>query len=469
MKTIILSIPYTMSARNILRSDIFRILKSNFKVVVLTPLHADNNFRQEFATDNVVIKDLPRVESIFYKLFRRTLDIVEGYYFTRKTRIETLLILRECLKKTKPVTYWVRTAIGCLFSPLLGTLRTLQGSFLQSSYYDRLFSEYDPVLVFLTHPIAIEEFAPAFYAKRLGIKLAAMIHSWDNVTSKSGIRTVTSNRPGRMLPLDFDKVVVWNDIIREELTSYYGYAKDDVSAFGVPQFDSYYNYKPSSRKDFFKKIGADPEKKLILYAAGSSFLLPKQDEVIDIIVKAITDDKFAASSQLLIRAHPGTDMTALRNKFSGCAKVLFSEPGIANAALRCSKGWKPVDGTQAALADILSHCDVTVNVSSTMSLDAAVFDKPIVCVGLDGYKNLPYHKSLLKHYDFTHYKYVMDTGGVKLAKTPEELITYINDYLLDPSFDSSGRRKIREGLCYNPDGKAGERIGRYICELVGAV
>ncbi len=465
MKTIILSIPYSMSARNLLRSELLDRLSKTFKLVILTPLHKDKNFLREFSRTNVVIKGLPKQYSIFFKVFRRILDIVEGCYFTKKTQLDTLLILEQCLKRSKPLTYWSRRAIGAILRPFLPVMRGLQGRFLCSSYYENLLKEFDPALVFLSHPIALEEFSIAFTARNKGVPIVALIHSWDNVTAKSGIRTVTSNRPGRMLPMHFDKVIVWNKIVKKEIMDCYDYESNDVFVAGVPQFDYYYNNKFADRDTFIKQVGADPSKKLLLYSAGSPFILPKQDEVIEGLVKALEDNRFIEPSQLLIRTLPGADMTAVKDKYSGCKDVYVYQPAIANAAVAYNSGWQSGDASQRSLPESLLGSDVTMNVTSTMSLDSVVLDRPTICIGFDGFENSSYFNSVLKHYDYTHYANVMKTGGVQLAKSPDDLISKINDYLKNPELDSKGRKRLRREQCFKVDGKAGVRIASFITDL----
>jgi hypothetical protein len=469
LPTILVSLPYGMSARNILRSQIFHILREGTRIILLTPLHGDPNFRKEFESPGVVIRDLPRSFPILFKAFRYLVDIVESYAFTRETKRETLMILQESLKKDYPLIYFFRIAIGATLGrskTVLKIMRNLQWKFLSHAYYEALFNEFSPDLVFLTHPLALEEFPLAYYAKRRKVPIVAMIHSWDNITAKSGLRTVTSTKPGRMMPFTFEKVIVWNKIMQEELVTFYNYDPRDILIAGVPQFDYYCNGATDGRERFFKKIGAAPQKKLITYAAGSPFLLPKQDEVIQALVDALLTNRFALPVQILIRSHPGTDMQWVRKKFGSIPDVIFDQATVAYSANPFTTGWKADDEDKGHLAEILRYSDVVINVASTMSIDTAIFDKPIICVAFDGKNDFPYHKSIRKHYDFTHYKPIVESDGVSMVRSADELINAINAYLLNPSMRREGRRKIVQELCGQVDGKAGERVGHFILDIL---
>jgi hypothetical protein len=109
-----------------------------------------------------------------------------------------------------------------------------------------------------------------------------------------------------------------------------------------------------------------------------------------------------------------------------------------------------------------------VNIASTTTIDAACFDTPVVNVAFDGPRNVPYEESCKRYYKFDHYKKVVETGGITIANSIDELVQQIERYLDDPSLEATGRARIREEQCYKLDGKSGERIGQYLIELLRA-
>ena len=56
--------------------------------------------------------------------------------------------------------------------------------------------------------------------------------------------------------------------------------------------------------------------------------------------------------------------------------------------------------------------------------------------------------------------------GVRLAKSREDLIKYVNMYLKDPSIDREGRKRMVVEQCYKFDGKSGERIANHVLNLL---
>ncbi len=79
--------------------------------------------------------------------------------------------------------------------------------------------------------------------------------------------------------------------------------------------------------------------------------------------------------------------------------------------------WDPTWSDMIQLAQTLYHSDVLVNVASTISLDAAYLDKPIVCVAFDGNdRRKSYFESCRRIYDFTCWQNVVRCGGVRIAR-----------------------------------------------------
>jgi CDP-glycerol glycerophosphotransferase (TagB/SpsB family) len=119
------------------------------------------------------------------------------------------------------------------------------------------------------------------------------------------------------------------------------------------------------------------------------------------------------------------------------------------------------------LAELMKYTAVNVNVASTITIDAAALDTPVVNVAFDGQVTKPYLESCARYYDYEHYKRIVDTGGVRIARNTDEMMQAIQAYLDDPSLESEGRRRIREEQCWKLDGNSGRRIAEYLIRLMG--
>src|SRR3989344_2684180 len=109
------------------------------------------------------------------------------------------------------------------------------------------------------------------------------------------------------------------------------------------------------------------------------------------------------------------------------------------------------------LADSILHSDVVITWASTMIIDAAAFDKPIVLVGFDASPR-PLSRSIRQYYRYDHHRAILASGGVRLVESPEERAEVVRGYLEYPERDRESREWIRREYAGELDGKAGERL-----------
>ncbi len=128
--------------------------------------------------------------------------------------------------------------------------------------------------------------------------------------------------------------------------------------------------------------------------------------------------------------------------------------------------WDADDVEVRQLANVLGHSDVTLNVRSTLSMDAAMFDKPIVNVGYGVYHHGT-ADTTWRLYAVPWYQDILATGGIRLARNDEELLKAIRLYLNDSSADAEGRKRIRETFCLG-DGMSGRRLGEELLRCLPA-
>jgi CDP-glycerol glycerophosphotransferase (TagB/SpsB family) len=121
------------------------------------------------------------------------------------------------------------------------------------------------------------------------------------------------------------------------------------------------------------------------------------------------------------------------------------------------------------LAATMRYSDVVVNLASTITIDAAVCGTPAVCVGFDETPGKPYLQSVRRYYDFAHYQSLLSTGGVQVARTMDELVEKINEFLENKDRNREARQRILDMHCGALDGRAGERIGQYVLRYLDEV
>lgn len=122
------------------------------------------------------------------------------------------------------------------------------------------------------------------------------------------------------------------------------------------------------------------------------------------------------------------------------------------------------------LMNLIRWTDVMVNMGSTVSIEAAVFDRPVVNVGFNrpNDSEVPMHHRISYAFDHTtHHQYVERTGGTWRVSNESELIGAVKAYLANPALHREGRSKIVEEVVGPLDGKAGEKTYKELLALAG--
>jgi hypothetical protein len=111
------------------------------------------------------------------------------------------------------------------------------------------------------------------------------------------------------------------------------------------------------------------------------------------------------------------------------------------------------------LANLTRHVDLNVNLASTMTLDFAIHDKPVVNVAFDVGVSPPGDVPLWNHYyQWEHYVPVVKLGAARFAKSAEEMAEQVNAYIENPSLDREARRNLVDLQLGVPVGSSAARI-----------
>jgi hypothetical protein len=111
------------------------------------------------------------------------------------------------------------------------------------------------------------------------------------------------------------------------------------------------------------------------------------------------------------------------------------------------------------LANITFHANLNINFASTMTLDFAIRNKPVINAMFE-VTDPPLFGNSMREFlrGFGHYDPVVDLGAARFAHTPEELAEHMNAYLRDPTLDGEGRRRFVELEVGVPIGRSSDRV-----------
>lgn len=254
----------------------------------------------------------------------------------------------------------------------------------------------------------------------------------------------------------------------EHARRYQNMKKQEVKVCGSTQFDFYAQAEfIMPREEFFALVGADPSKALLVLGSEGK-VTPQDPEIAEIISNFISENKLARFSQLFIR--PYFSLLGEENKFT---EMLNKPDVIVDRWFKRRVGfrdhWDYSKEQIKFFTNLVHHADIMITHASTLMLDAAANDKPIIGIGFDGFQKKDFGDSTYRWFFSAHFQAVTDTGGFWLAKSKEEMLEAINAYLKNPKLHSGGRGKMRDYFCYKLDGKSGERVAREILNFIHSV
>lgn len=286
--------------------------------------------------------------------------------------------------------------------------------------YIQLLKEDKPTHVFFTHQRP-PFLAPFLYgAQELKIPTSTFIFSWDNLASK-----------GRMLG-KFDCFLVWSHLMEAELLYFYpSVKKHNIKVVGTPQFEPYVMKKyETSVEDFCRKFNLDAGLKTICYSCADVSIGKNDPIVIRAIAKAIKNNAITTKVQLIVRTSPAEDDARFRAVRAQYPEIKWNVPKWILTRENHSETWSqrvPSEEDIKDLRSLLEYVDLNINMCSTMSLDFMLFNKPVINTVFGNAANGMYNDQRFLKYD--HYKKVVESQSVSIAKNETELIDQINQAL----------------------------------------
>ncbi|WP_136669289.1 hypothetical protein [Flavobacterium sp. H122] len=317
--------------------------------------------------------------------------------------------------------------------------------------YRKILKDFGPDVLFFTHqrPPFI---APLIHAaQKQKIKTASFIFSWDNLASK-----------GRMAG-SFDHYLVWSELMKKELLHFYTSIKENqVGVVGTPQFEPYIlNRYGLDKLTFCSKFNLDLNKKTILFSCGDVSTSPNDTRYIEAIAEIIADGKLDEEVNFLVRTSPAETPERFNELAVKYPWISWNYPKWTQARSNHQENWSqriPTVEDVSDLKSVLQYCDLCVNMLSTMSLDAMLFDKPVInTVFGNGINGLVNDQRFL---NYAHIKKVLDSGAVTIAENEEELISAINQCLFTPDYKLNEQKGLLELQIGKPLEQTSKRIAQ---------
>jgi hypothetical protein len=248
-------------------------------------------------------------------------------------------------------------------------------------------------------------------ARALGVRSAALIASWDNLTNKG------------LLRIEPDLVVVWNEVQKREAREYHHIPSGKIAVTGAQLFDKWFATTVTrGREAFCSHVGLPDARPFILFTGSSSFISQSDAEVA--FVRRWIDalrtggDPALREINVLVRPHP-------YNFHAWAQTPLAGVPGVAVFPRR---SYNPIDpGNRADFFDSLYHCAAVVGINTSAMIEAAIVGRPVCSILAEEFAGT--------QEGTVHFHYLLPENGgcVRIAATLDEHLQQLGDRVRHPA------------------------------------
>lgn len=446
---ILMNITHGFQARMLLRTNTrTRLLASGAKIAIVSENADETYFKEEFSSSETELvtasAKVRRIEGAIVSL-RQYFLMNPALGLTLNSKRETFLRTASSLKR------WIVDYGNMLF----GSIPALRNAYLW--FESIVFSgrEFDGLLERI-RPNLIVTGTPGFNtsdahmiraAKRAGIPSTTVMLSWDNLTSKGYVGA----QPNSLL--------VWSELMAQEATELHDVSSDTIHLTGAAQFDHYSNQMDAGAIAEWRRENRIPSKsKLIVYGTINPKILPHEQSIVEELIAALQSNSVGYDYFFWVRLHPqmvkgpfAVNVDALLNLHG--KNVHIEVPEVQSQKL----SWDMPAKDSVHLRNLLNAADVLVTTCSTLVIDAACVDTPIINVFYDGKNYVDDGFSAKRFRDYTHYKHVLETGGIAVINSIPEFVEQVDQYIDNPKIDSNGRKRMLSQQLGMFDGNAGVR------------
>jgi hypothetical protein len=367
--------------------------------------------------------DFPK-ENIFVRWLRETSS------FARLMRNSVVLKNKTILSNWnfKPVGLWKK---------LFSLSNILFGSVFSVSYYiilkieylvkrcwskkivfkfEELLKEKEIETIFITHQRVAQVMPICIAARNLNITIVSVIYSWDNL-------------PKARLNVFADKYLVWSDFMKYEMSLYYPeISSNSIVVTGTPQFEFYLNKDLLiDRHEFAITWGLDPCKKWILYSGGDILTSPFDYKYLEDVLLSILMNE---NIQLIFRRSPAD----FSNRFDKLIDEYRGKLFAIDPLCYKNDNWVfniPLYADLKVLMNLTAHCELAINVGSTVAFDFVNFDKPTIYINYNRLNRGNWNINTINK--FQHFRSMPSRDSVVWLNDVNEWENTINNILKYPN------------------------------------
>lgn len=446
-KKVLFIIPDGVGIRNYLYSDIITNLKDKAEIIFWSSLPKEA-FQETFALHDIQVEykkiELP-IENLLTRLYRESATFARLAYNAEKQQNHT--ILSNWNKNGKGLKlrllYAFSEKIGNLASKEYNRILKLEEK-SRSGWSRKIVGgiknelhNLQPDSIFITHQ-RVASLAPiCIAAKELGIKINTAIYSWDNL-------------PKARMAVLADNYFVWSKYMKNEMQEYYPEVNDkNVIVTGTPQFEFYLdNKKISSKSDFAKKYNLNENKKWICFSGDDKITSPYDAVYLKDVANSVSQIEENIRPQIIFRRSPADNSDRYDGVLNEFSELIVSINPLWHMQGNNWGAFFPALEDVNLLVNLACHCDVAINVGSTIAHDFSTFDKPCFYINYDQKNSQNWSVETI--YKFQHFRSMHGIDAVGWLNGKEDIKGKIIAVLENPDKVGSERKKWLEVVVSHP-------------------
>jgi hypothetical protein len=296
----------------------------------------------------------------------------------------------------------------------------------------------------------------ALEAQRLDLPVFSAITNYDNIVNM-GFRGFN---PACL--------AVWSRSMADDVIKLHGLPADKIEITGPVQYDRFMQPLPIGRDDFLRSINLDPNRKTVFFAGGVN--VTRYFEIYNLFIEQ-RERIWYEPVNVILRPYPHEKLLnspgwqVLKNLFLAAGVYLSIPNSIDSGSDRTNELNHDLffEDKVDELSYLLRYSDVMVNYFSTISLEAAICDLPVIHIGYDlftyGHR---FTMTTAFQQRQTHNIRKLRLAASRVAKNERELLQYLGGYLNDRTLDQAARHEYAVFECGEMDGQAGARLTQMI-------
>lgn len=424
MNKILLLFPDGVGIRNYLYSNVFKGNEANLVLFHAFDTATEHRVKQLTQIENS--STIPTYkETLIEKFLRELICLSRLKYNSKLVANKTILTNWKSNHKgfSKKIFYFLVQFVSLFiirYSQIQGLEKRYQKAIRNTDYYRKIrtvLQEIQPQKIFCSHQRGIQ-CAPIFAAaKDLGIETLTVIYSWDNL-------------PKARMALQADKYLVWSDYMKQELKLYYPeISSEQIFVTGTPQFECYQEqHNILSKEVFFDKYNLDLDKKIICYSGDDVKTCPDDPQYLADLADELERNNLTDTYQILLRRCPVDISGRFDTVVAKYPNLIKEAPPLWN--FEANSNWTtiyPLPDDVQLLVSTAYHCDVVVNLGSTMAFDFAMFQKPCIYINYDQKEKIHPNWSVQTIYKYQHFRSMPNEKAVYWWNSKRDLALLINN------------------------------------------